>query len=211
MPRGPGTALAQPSPRTGPKSPSASALLRAKGLMEGKMMRAKESSRTCGQRRDQVLGLGSQRGGWGQNKNGVPPSLRVHGPLPAHLPPSLPSSIHPSSHASIPSSIHPCMPPSLPPSILSSIHPSLPSSIHPFLPPSIHPSLHASIPSSIHPSIQPRSVYPSALAHVHPSVRPREHISVALSVPPSLEGGRRGGSGGSTHRDAGSRLRCLVA
>lgn len=46
----PSTAPAQPSPRTGLKSPFASALLGAKGLMEGKTMRVKESSSTWGQR-----------------------------------------------------------------------------------------------------------------------------------------------------------------
>lgn len=35
-------------PRTGVKSPGLSALLEANGLMEGRTMRAKESSRTCG-------------------------------------------------------------------------------------------------------------------------------------------------------------------
>lgn len=40
-------------PRTGVKSPELSALLRPKGLMEGRTMRAKESSRTC------------QKWGWG--------------------------------------------------------------------------------------------------------------------------------------------------
>lgn len=37
-------------PRTGVKSPGLSALLGAKGLMEGRTMRAKESSRTCQRR-----------------------------------------------------------------------------------------------------------------------------------------------------------------
>lgn len=48
-------------PRTGVKSPGLSALLGAKGLMEGRTMRAKESSRTC------------QR--WGQGHPILPPPL----------------------------------------------------------------------------------------------------------------------------------------
>lgn len=54
-------------PRTGVKSPGLSALLEAKGLMEGRTMRAKESSRTC------------QTWGWGHP---IPPlPMRAH---PSH-------------------------------------------------------------------------------------------------------------------------------
>lgn len=61
QPRGNPEGILAHLPRTGVKSPGLSALLRAKGLMEGRTMRAKESSRTC------------QRWGWGHPI--PPPSL----------------------------------------------------------------------------------------------------------------------------------------
>lgn len=93
-----------------------------------------------------------------------------------------------------------------------------PASVSPSFPSYTHPSIHPHTPPSILlPSIQPWSIHPSALAHVPPSVCPSVHLcqnlSMGLSLPPSLPPSQEAvvGSGGSTHRDAGSRLRCLVA
>lgn len=158
------------SPRTGPKSPSASALLGANGLMEGKTMSAKESSRTWGQRRGCHSGR-CWRGLWLMERGlGADPGLR---------PPVSPC---------------PCTPASTP-SVL------------------IPPSSRASIPPSFHST--PERLSPtSARAHpcTHPSTRPRQHNPAGSSPPGAVWGRARGrGAGGSTHRDAGPRLCCLVA
>lgn len=91
--------------------------------------------------------------------------------------------------------------------------------VPPFLPawtpqPALRLSL--SILTCVHPSIQPQSVSPPTSAHAHPFTRPSTHPHHHHPAGSSLPGafwGREGGlgAGGSTHRDAGPRLRCLVA
>lgn len=73
-----------------------------------------------------------------------------------------------------------------------------------------------SILTCVHPSIQPQSVSPPTSARAHPftrpSARPHQHHPAGSSLPGAFWGREGGlGAGGSTHRDAGPRLRCLVA